>query len=239
MKGFWSARNRRGFTLIELMTVIAIIAILAGFLFPVLQNAREAGRRTQCLSNLKQIGYAVSQYAFDNDRKLPWATAWYDYAPPDFQVDPTFVALVLLKYEGNKVDIWRCPDAFMELNHPNRGMRNSVYYYNLFCDGPSVDAATPLYRQIAGMSIDGPYNFAVSWIEPGNPHNWQNTPQRRIPIVWDQTTGAPKKNSTELRDGNTLRPVHGSVQNVLFLDSHVKAVSSTDPKVFLPSKPWE
>lgn len=61
----------RGFTLIELLVVIAIIAILAAILFPVFAKARERGRQTACLNNLKQFGVAFRTYADDADGYMP------------------------------------------------------------------------------------------------------------------------------------------------------------------------
>jgi prepilin-type N-terminal cleavage/methylation domain-containing protein len=63
--------RRNAFTLIELLVVIAIIAILAAILFPVFAQAKEAAKKTQCISNTKQTGLGGLMYAGDSDDVLP------------------------------------------------------------------------------------------------------------------------------------------------------------------------
>ena len=75
---------RKRFTLIELLVVIAIIAILAAILLPALQQARERGKATQCISTRKQVGMWVLNYTDAFDGKMmksgdAAANAWYNY----------------------------------------------------------------------------------------------------------------------------------------------------------------
>ncbi len=62
---------RRGFTLIEMLVVIAIIAILAAILFPVFSRARAKARQAQCSTNLRQLAMAAEMYAMDYDDMFP------------------------------------------------------------------------------------------------------------------------------------------------------------------------
>jgi prepilin-type N-terminal cleavage/methylation domain-containing protein len=66
-----STHRRAGFTLVELLVVIGVIAILAAILFPVLSAARESARLAACRSNLRQIGVAIKSYMQDYDDKFP------------------------------------------------------------------------------------------------------------------------------------------------------------------------
>ena len=107
------ARFERAFTLIELLVVIAIIAILAAILFPVFAQAKDAAKKTACLSNAKQIGITQKMYMADYDDTAP---IFYAYNTVDPGGNPAYFGLpnhkgtegLLLPYSKNK-EIFKSP----------------------------------------------------------------------------------------------------------------------------------
>src|SRR4051794_18964131 len=66
-----SRAGARGFTLVELLIVIGIIALLVAILMPALSRARQQAIQTQCLSNLRQLGMVIQLYANENNDRVP------------------------------------------------------------------------------------------------------------------------------------------------------------------------
>jgi prepilin-type processing-associated H-X9-DG protein/prepilin-type N-terminal cleavage/methylation domain-containing protein len=71
MNRYCRQSDPRGFTFIEMVAALSIIMIVAGMLFPVFARARESARRTNCRSNLHQLGQALHLYAQDYDGRFP------------------------------------------------------------------------------------------------------------------------------------------------------------------------
>jgi prepilin-type N-terminal cleavage/methylation domain-containing protein len=142
--------SAKGFTLIELLVVIAIIAILASLLLPALAHAKEAGKKAACISNLRQIGIAVHNYASDYSGRIPYGPVAPPFShPQDFYPStgsptsllslvsgpPVGFGLLLKDYLAQAPKVFFCPgsdqpvDMDQELAKVGTTQAQSSYYY--------------------------------------------------------------------------------------------------------------
>ncbi len=177
LKGY---RTSRGFTLVELLTVIAIISVLAALLFPVFATARGKAREISCVSNLRQIGMAIRMYTQDYDELYPWAVDPTDkFTPqiwdgfPEFQAQIPFMPMMheaIHDYVKSK-QLFHCPadTGYTVEDFTNELLDATPTSYGKF--GTSYNYRTEIsFRHAGEASFTAPTSLNVMFDAAGKWH---------------------------------------------------------------------
>jgi prepilin-type N-terminal cleavage/methylation domain-containing protein/prepilin-type processing-associated H-X9-DG protein len=214
-----SRRARAGFTLVELLVVIAIIGILVAILMPGITNASRSAQRTECLSNLKQVGVAVMLYAEHN---LENPRMYYPYGVQGSTNWTAAVAAFIKTQE--KGGLYVCPASTYVTT-------NSTYsaHGGLMPTAPATrkrltDVRRPsdvIMVADAGQVSSLGYAASPTFTSPGTGNAADADTVYTSP---DNDTANP----------SVLRFRHrisiGPVANVVFADGHVESFRKGDPK---------
>ena len=190
-------KERHCFTLIELLVVVAIIAILVGMLLPALHSARGKARDISCLSNMKQIGLAMTSYGDDNASFLPRVEESVSYFKWQDRLIPYVAPSVKVPWNGVyvKIKVFQCPAQEASLQRQIRKNYGLNEYIESVTKAFFIRVKRPSERMVAtDMNSEG----------------------TGLPGVWSKGDISP--------DRVTQRHLNGMGVSLIYGDMHVRSV---------------
>ena len=209
---------QRAFTLIELLTVIAILGILSGLLIPVLNGVRQRAAQAECASNLRQLGLAVLNYETDHN-ELPGPVRPAIRHPSTNPDDERNLPWVLRDYLGRDDSIWNNRSSEEARNATanqyvyllnNKGTTDPPFFFGSFASAVTT-AADPLNKENIRAAGESPPDDAV----------------RGLSRIWmasniDSLNYGPDVAGVQAPLPNDIEPPHNGGRNYVFFDGHVE-----------------
>ena len=245
-----AARTRGGLTLIEILVVIAIVVTMAAILFPVVLSAKESGRQTKCLGNLRDIGAAVTLYISDWNEALPSTVGGAHF----FLLNKYVKAPVYLTASGKVPrSVWQCPsippgsksvvyDTFWRSNNcvPPWGRAQTINVGNSYVmngdvciiihdDGTISPGHLTDFQMPSHMILLAEACYAAAGMY--GMHD-------KVPCAVQPTVEGPGTVSgwckhaspASANSSSVVHPYHNGNANFLFCDMHVKALNYVPPQ---------
>ncbi len=207
--------KRNAFTLVELLTVIAIIAILAGLLLPALNKARASGHQTACINNMKQIGNAEAMFQNDNDQRIS----------PNYDGTANNYSMAGMLYEGLGLEtkIFLCPvdiseDETITLKYSYSGSDKTVTARISFIPNNGV-------HKNSGTASEKGFKITALDNTSGTLSIGESVSKNAYKGLASGGTVSTAANADA--DGVT-KDMHGGKANYLYLDGHVETINEKE-----------
>jgi prepilin-type processing-associated H-X9-DG protein/prepilin-type N-terminal cleavage/methylation domain-containing protein len=218
-------KHARGFTLVELLTVIGLIAVLIAILLPALNVARESAKSVQCLSNLRQLAMAAQNYAVEYHGRYP--PAQYSASSPggmvyyswDFTMTPGGMVPGLLWTGQTDVRVEQCPsfDRSYSVYEPYTGYNyNTSYVGHGEHESIEVPAKVSQIASPAACALFGDGQYS------GGADKYMRAP---LP--------SPGDAAFTFRWAGTQGFRHGGRTNVAFADSHAESLKKRCTAIYV------